>query len=272
MKSLLHLMLCCLSWSCLASEFRICADNRGIPPYLYVDGMGSAQYLAIQAAKNLHLTLKLDYHPQPRCMQGLAQGHYDALLVGSPSPAMNEIAVFPQDAQGRADTSLAYGHYRLVAFKLKTSPLRWDGQHFSPLDKPVLYQGGVPMVQLVMDRLNLPQQASARTPLNLIEMIRLGRADVGVVMEPLLRHELQQHDPQGLFEIIEPALLEADAYMGMSKQLIARNPQLARQVWEEIRRLRTLPEWPRIRAATENNQLPPAQIPTTGAQPAAQTP
>ncbi|MOA66070.1 hypothetical protein D3C78_1927010 [compost metagenome] len=60
--------------------------------------------------------------------------------------------------------------------------------------------------------------------------------------------------------------------MGMSKQLIASNPQLARQIWEEIRRLRSLPEWPRIKAATENNQLPPPQIPTTGAQPAAQTP
>lgn len=246
MKSLLGLLLCCLSLSCLADEFRICSDNRGIPPYVYMDGVGVAQYLAIHAAQNLHLQLRLDYHPQPRCMAELAHGRYDALLIGSPNPAMDQVADFPKDAQGSVDSRLSYGHYRIVAFKHKGSPARWADQRFSGSDKPLLYQNGVPTVELVISRLQVPQLSSARTPQSMIEMMRLGRADIGVVMEPLLLAALRQADAQEEFEVLEPALLEANAYMPMGKQLMQRDPQLAYRFWNEIRRLRSEPHWQQL--------------------------
>ena len=244
MKTLLGLLLLSLCGFGQATEFRVCADNRGIAPYVYMDGVGIAQYLAVHAAENLKLQLRLEYHPQPRCMAELAHDRYDALLIASPNPAMDQVVGFPKDAQGAPDQRFSYGHYRVVAFKLRDSSVDWNGRHFTGLDRPLLYQSGVPTVELVVSKLEGQNLASARTPQSMIDMMRLGRASAGIVMEPLLLNALREQGREKEFVVLEPALLESNAYMAMSKHLLQRNPQLANRVWEEIRRIRSAPHWP----------------------------
>lgn len=253
----LLLLLCCLPLSCLAEVFRVCSDNRGVPPYVHMDGVGVAQYLAIHASRNLKLEFRLDYHPQPRCMADLAHGRYDALLIASPNPDMSRVVDFPRDAQGQPDPRYGYGHYRIVAFKRKGSPATWDGRRFDGLDRPLLFQSGVPTVELSLRRLKGQgmDMASARTPQNMIEMMRLGRANVGVVMEPLLLDVLRQQGAEQEFEVLEPSLHEAEAYMAMSKRLMQQDPQLARRVWTEIRRLRNAPQWQKLYELSLSNRL-----------------
>lgn len=259
MKRLLLLLLCCLPISCLAAEFRVCSDNRGIPPYVYIDGMGIAQYLTIRAAENLQLDLKLDYHPQPRCVNAVAQQHYDAVLIGSPNPTLNDVLAFPRNADGSPNPAQSYGHYRIVAFKLKGSPAQWDGRRFNGLERPLLYQSGVPTLESALANIRNQPMTSTRTVQNMIEMMHLGRTNAGVAMEPLLLDVLHERNQLEQFEILEPALLEADAYMLMGRHFLSRNPQLVRRIWDEIERLRQDPGWPRIRAQVQANRLPPLQ-------------
>ena len=58
----LLLLLLCLSTACQATQLRVCADNRNVPPLSFIGGMGEAQYLLAQAAGNLQLRLSISYH------------------------------------------------------------------------------------------------------------------------------------------------------------------------------------------------------------------
>ncbi|MDP3847658.1 MAG: hypothetical protein Q8R10_14665 [Pseudomonas sp.] len=261
------LLLLLLPFSCLATEFRVCGDYRNVPPLIYTQGLGAAQYFMLKAAENLQLKLTLDYHPQPRCIHEVAQGHYDALLVSTPSHAVNDVAVFPAGPLGQLDTSRAYLLMRVVAFKIKGNPADWDGQQFSHLTLPVLFESGVPVVQMLMNKLSVPSRASAKTPVHMIGMMRLGRADIAIGLEPAIAYALKDNDPQEQFVILSPPLLETPVFLAMGKRVMARNPMLAEQIWDEIKRLREGPEWQKISAQVLNNQLTPT---AAGLKPAIQ--
>lgn len=261
------LLLFFLSLSCVAQEFRVCTESRGIPPYVYPEGMGVSQYLIVRAAENLNLDLYVAYHPQPRCLAEVAHGQFDALLIATPGPQMEPLVDFPLDAQGLPDTSLAYGHYRIVAFRLKGQQVNWNGQYFHGLNKPLLYQGGVPIVERVVQQLPDVPTSSTRTPLQMLEMMRLERSQLGVIMEPILLENLKQLGTTYQVEILEPALFEGDAYMAMSKQLMQRDPQLGQRVWAELGRLQNSEDWQLISKQVMSNQLPPLDALIKAAQP-----
>jgi hypothetical protein len=252
----LLLLLLCLSTACQATQLRVCADNRNVPPLSFIGGMGEAQYLLAQAAGNLQLRLSISYLPQLRCLKEVAARNFDALLTSSPNPLTEPLLAFPLDRTGQPDRSRAYMVMPVVAFRLKGAQSSWDGAQFGHLRKPVLYEKGVPTVQLFMQKSGVPAQGSAHTPQQMMEMILAGRADIGVALEPAIRYALQQHDPQQQFEVIEPPLFKAPVFLGIGKHFAATHAVLAEQLWNEIRSIRASPQWLRIRDQVQHNRLP----------------
>ena len=251
------LLLMCLSCSGFANELRICADDRNVPPLLYSDGMGIAQYMVPLATEALGVTVRLYHRPQPRCLYGAANGQFDALLLASPNTKTEPFVVFPTNVKGMPDSRYAFVSMRVVAFRMKGANARWDGEHFLDLTLPVLYESGVPTVNMFMDKLPAPSRASARTPIHMMQMMRLGRADIAVGLEPAVRYAMQQNDPDQQFEVIEPPLFTSSLFLAFSKPFANANPALTRQLWEQIRLLSNGDEWQSIKAQVMNNQLPP---------------
>jgi hypothetical protein len=241
----------------LAEEFRVCGDYRDLPPLTYAQGLGTAQYFVLKAAENLQLQLTLDVKPQPRCLQEIAQGHYDAVLIATPNALINNIVTFPIGSQGQLDNSRAYLLMRVVAFKIKSNPAEWDGQQFSHLTLPVLYESGLPLLDVLMDNLGVPSRASAKSPAHMIGMLRLGRADVAVGLEQAIALALQSNDAQQQFTILSPPLSETPVFLAMGKRFMASKPLLAEQIWDEIKRISESPEWQKISAQVMENQLTP---------------
>ena len=251
------LLLLCLSSACLATEFRVCGDYRTVPPLIYVDGMGVTQYMLPVAAKNLDLQLSITYHPQPRCLQETLAGHFDAVMASGIAPQALASLDFPKNAQGQIDPTRAYMTMRVVAFRMKGNPSDWDGHQFINLRKPVLYESGVAVIQLAMRNLSAPSRASARTPVQMIEMMRLGRADIAIGLEPAVVYALQSNDPNQEFEILQQPLLVTPAFLGLGKPFVKAHPELAERIWREIERIRRSPEWEKVEMQVLNNQLPP---------------
>lgn len=270
------LLLLCLSWPCMATELRVCADYRDVPPLSYIGGMGTAQYLLAKAAQNLGMPLSISYRPQARCLLELADQRFDAMLMASPNALTTPVLAFPQDGSGQIDPSRAYMGMRIVAFRIKGSRAGWDGRQFVHLDKPVLFENGVPGIGALMEKLPAPSRASARTTAQMIEMMRMGRAEIAVGLEPAIRFALQSHDRQGLFEILEPELQQTLIYLGISKQHVARHPDQAKLLWNELWRINNSPEWLQIRDQVMRNQLAPDAVfitqPSAAIQPAARVP
>lgn len=265
------LLLSLLAGPALAVELRVCADNRNIPPLVYANGMGSAQYLLPIAAANLGMHLSISYHPQPRCMLGVEQQRFDALMTVSPNAATFSLVDFPQTGDGHYDHNRAYLNMSVVAFRMKNNPATWDGKQFSRLTKPVLYESGVPAVNLTMQKLAAPSKASARTPVHMIQMMRLGRADIGIGLEPAVSYVLKTEDPEDEFEIFQPPLFSAAIYLGIGKAFHAANPELSQDLWDEIQQLKNSPEWHAIEEQVLNNQLPPTVELLNANQPREQT-
>lgn len=249
------LLLLCLAIPCFADSFRVCADNRNVPPYIYAKGLGVAQYLLLKTAQNLQLPVRLSYAPQPRCLHDLGQGLYEAALTVSSNALVDDIVSFPRRPDGQIDAARAYGRIRIMAFRLKGNPASWDGKQFSHLHQPVLYEKGVPMLQSLMSTLAVPSKASAWTPIEMIAMLRLQRADIALGLEPAVIYALQTADPDHQFEIIEPPIYEALAFLGVSKSFYAKNPVLAERIWDELQHIQQTPEWLQIREQVMQNQL-----------------
>ena len=251
------LLLLCLSFPCLATELRVCADDRNVPPLIYADGMGIAQYLLPVATEALGITLRLYYRPQPRCLYEAAQGQFDAVLVVSPNTKTEPFVAFPRNPAGELETQYAFVNMKVIAFRMKGSTARWDGTQFLDFTLPVLYESGVPIVNLFMEALPAPSRASARTPIHMMQMMRLGRADIAVGLEPAVRYAMQQNDPEQQFEVVEPPLLRTSAFIAFGKPFAKAHPELTRQLWEQIRLLSDGEEWQAIKAQVMKNQLPP---------------
>ena len=267
------LLLLCLSFPCLATELRVCADDRNVPPLIYADGMGIAQYLVPEATEALGIKLRLFYKPQPRCLYEAAQGQMDAVLVASPNPKTEPFVVFPRNAAGEPEIKYAFLNMKVIAFRMKGANARWDGTQFLDFKLPVLYESGVPAVNIFMDKLPAPSRASARTPIHMMQMMRLGRADIAVGLEPAVRYAMQQNDPEHQFEVVEPPLFISSLYIGFGKPFAKAHPELTRQLWEQIRLLSDGEEWQAIKAQVMKNQLPPTpqleQAAQLGLEPAA---
>lgn len=261
------LLTCLLSVPALATELRVCSDNRNVPPLIYVDGMGAAQYILPRVAANLGLDLSIVYHPQPRCLLEVDQGHFDAVLVAAPNPITLNTLAFPITKDGQFDRNRAYLDMTVVAFRLKTSQAQWDGKHFSNLDKQVLYEVGVPSIHSLMQEIDVPSKASARTPVHMINMMRLQRADIGIGLGPAVAYALHVEDPDAEFEIIQPPLLQTTAYLGLGKTFQAANPELSERLWDEIRRFIASPQWQAVAEQVQNNHLPPEGSPAVPVQP-----
>jgi hypothetical protein len=254
------LLLFCLSLPCWASEFRVCAGDQDLPPLIYPQGMGTAQYLLLKTTENLQLQLRLDYKPQVRCLYQLEQGDYDAVLTVGNVPKNREILDLPLDNQGVVDRSFAFGTARIIAFKMSRIAASWDGKQFINLQKPLLYQKNIPVIELVISKLNLalPANNAARTTEQLFNMLRHNRAHIALGFEADIRAAMQRYDPYHEFVILEPPLHEFDAFLGLNKNFVQHNPQQAGQIWAEFKRLYHSPEWLKIQQQVESNQLTPA--------------
>lgn len=249
------LLLLCLTTPCVAESFRVCADNRNVPPYIYAKGLGVAQYLLLKTAQNLQLSVAIVYAPQPRCLHDLNQGLYDAVLTVSPSAPVNDIIRFPLRPDGQIDTEKAFGQMRIMAFRLKGSSANWDGKHFTNLQQPVLFEKGVPVLQSLTNELAVPSNASVWTPTEMIAMLRLHRADIALGLEPAVIYAMQTADPEHQVEIIEPAFYEATIFLGLRKSFYAEKTGLAERIWDEFQHIQRSPQWLQIREQVMQNQL-----------------
>lgn len=263
------LLLSLLSAPVLAAELRVCSDNRNVPPLSYVGGMGAAQYILPHAVANLGMDLSITYHPQPRCLLEVEQGHFDAIMLASPNAITLKTLDFPMTASGQFDQSRAYLKLRVVAFRMKRNKAAWNGKSFSNLSKPVLYETGVPAVELVMRAIQVESKASARTPVHMIGMMRRDRADIGIGLEPAVTYALRTEDPNDEFEILQQPLFQSSIYLGIGKAFHAANPELSERLWDEIRRFIASPQWQSVEEQVLNNQLTPDVHPSVQSQPAA---
>lgn len=238
------LLLFCLG-SAQAQTLRVCIGDASNPPLTFADHDGQAQYLIRQAVSQQGWTVEFEPVPWRRCRAGVESGRYDAAGTATATPSNRQFMHFPQFA-GQLDERQSLGEFKVLVYRVRGTSADWDGQRFSGLHSPVLYNAGFAAVADHLQRLQVAHDDSAQTIHQMMQMLLLGRAQLGVGQEASVQLELQNREFAERIEVLPVPLLQAGLFLGVNKQFYAEHPEVIDAIWRSIGQLRNSPEWSQL--------------------------
>ena len=239
---LLSGLLLSVASSLHAQTLKVCIGNGDNPPLSFPDHDGQAQYLIRHAT--LEQGWQVEFYPVPwrRCRAGVASGHYDAAGTATATPSNQQIMAFPRQA-GVPDTTQILGEFHLVVVRPVGSVVDWDGNRFSGLDSPVLYNAGFVAAGDRLKQLGVAGDDRTKLLHQMMQMLLLGRGQVGIGQAPIVELNLQKPEFAGRLEVLPTPFVRTGLYLGFNKDFYARHGLLVDALWQAIGRMRTAPEW-----------------------------
>jgi polar amino acid transport system substrate-binding protein len=221
------------------------------PPYYLGSGTSidwDKPGIVLEVFKSLENRLAVQVHfvrnPWERGLGLLQANQVDGVFNASFRPERMELGVYPMK-DGNIDPSKRTFTNAYFLYKLKDSPLQWDGEQFSNLNGDIGAVRGYAVVgDLEEMGVNVYEGPDQLDNLRKLAQGRLaGVADIGTMIDLYLRDY-----PEELGDIVkvEPPLREKDYYLILSHHFVQQHPQLATDIWNEIERIRESGEYDEI--------------------------
>lgn len=239
----------CLLWLLVATCYgapptlTFCHEDQNAYPWVMTDDTGLNLELLSLVQQALALQVVYVAVPWKRCLSGMQQGLYDGAFAASFKPERLQMGHYPTDADGRPDASRRLHSSRYTLYRRVGSAVSWDGQRFSQVNGRVGSLSGFSIGDVLLAH-GLEVDESSRDPLALLQMLAHGRVEA-VALQTLRGDFLLQANPQ-LTQRVEklPQLLEEKSYyLMLSNALLARDPELAERIWDEVQRQRESPAY-----------------------------
>jgi polar amino acid transport system substrate-binding protein len=230
-----------------AEPIRICITDIAYPPYLYPDREGSIQWLVRQAA--LHTGLRADFAPMPikRCIAQIAAGQMDARIAGSSAVTRAGLR-FPMK-DGVTDAGRALGSAREMLFRLKNSPVEWDGRQMEHVTGPVLMQPGFPTTELLLKRFGVQIDSGGKTLEANLGKLLAGRGQLAIGFEFYAAGVLARPEFSGKIEMLPIPIHEAGYYLAFSPAYYAAHGADVERLWAACAEVRHGAEYEALRQA-----------------------
>lgn len=238
------LLLCCLG-NAQAHTLRVCIGDMNSPPLTFVDHDGQAQYLIRQAVSSQGWTVEFEPVPWRRCRAGVESGRYDAAGTATATPSNQSFMAFPLRA-GKLDETRALGEFKVLVYRALGTGADWDGQRFTGLHTPVLYNAGFMAVADRLQQLQVAHDESAKTTQQMMQMLLHGRAQLAIGQAPSVLRNVQKAEFAGRIEALPIPFMRAGLFLGVNKQFYAQHPTVIEAIWSAISRLRSAPEWSKL--------------------------
>ena len=237
------LVLCSMLAVPMAPAFgmTLCVSDRPAAPLTFPDHDGQGQYLTRVAARAAGVEPLFVVLPWRRCVEAVRIGQVDGVLGAQAFQTFKEFMRFPLK-NGVPDSSYALGVDTWVFVTRADQPLHWNGKTLAGLNTSVSYPSGVNVVRLALDRLGIQNSDSAKTSLQLMQMLKANRFQVVVIRESDAQAFLAQQEFKSL-RILAPAFLLSDAYLAFGSDYAEAYPDVVAATWEAIRRVRGSREW-----------------------------
>lgn len=239
-----RLLLSCVALPALVAPvfgMTLCVSDRPAAPLTFPDHDGQGQYLSRTAARAAGVEPSFVVLPWRRCVEALRAGQVDGVLGVQAFHAYKDFMRFPLK-NGLPDRSYALGVDTWVFVTRADVSLRWDGRTLAGLNTPVFYPSGVNVVRMMLDELGIRNSDTAKTALQLVQMLRAGRFQAVVIRESDALGFLDQEEFKAL-RILAPAFLLSDAYLTFGNDYAETHPAVVAATWEAIRRVRASREW-----------------------------
>ena len=183
-------------------------------------------------AKHLNLQVTFKRFAWIRCLQLLESGHVDGIFPASYKPERMPLGAYPMK-NGKVDSSRKTRDNTYYLYKLKGSPLKWDGQRITRLEGAI----GVPVGWAIAGDLKDMGVAVAdiHLPASSMQMLLhkrfAGLALLETVADAYFREKTEEYNT---IVKLSPPLKSKAYYLMLSHQFIDRQPEMAEKIWNTI--------------------------------------
>lgn len=213
---------------------QVCIANEEVPPYTSQQQPEALGQTALrEAARRQGWQVQFNIRPWRRCLAETASGNFQAVLPVGPSAENVQRLKFPQVA-GQPDLAQVLGEIRVLAIRVQGNAAEWDGQRFSGLTGPVLYLGGLSVVDAFFARTGQASDSSAKTALAMVRMLLAQRSNMAVDLEDRVRSMLAQDEFRDRLEVLPRPVLSGPVFLAVAPSFYAESPQVVEQLWRDM--------------------------------------
>ncbi len=236
-----------------ALELVLATDDTPGPPYIIGGGTSfNEQKPGIEielynlVARRLNLQITFKRLSWVRCLNLLESGHVDGIFPASFKPERMKLGGYPMK-NGMPDSSRKTRDNAYYLYKLKASPLSWDGRRITHLDGSI----GVPVGWAIASDLKAigVMVSDIRLPASSMRMLLhnrfAGLALLGTVADAYLREKPEEYST---IVRLSPPLKSKAYYLMLSHQFIDRQPEMAEKIWNTIAEVQQTEEYRKVTA------------------------
>jgi polar amino acid transport system substrate-binding protein len=233
------------SVSLFGKEIEVVLSTDDTPGYPYIIGEGKDYdwikpgieiELYQRMAKMLDLKIKFIRRPWARCLNDLEVGEVDGIFPASFKEKRLKMGQYPMK-NGKVDESKKTRDNTYYFYKLKDSPVNWDGKNFKYLTKSVGATRGWAIVDnlkkmgVKVEETNSPEQDLEKMLVGRID----GAASLETVMDVYLKSNKERY--KNIIKVPIP-LRKKPYYLMLSHQFVNKHPKLSQKMWNTIAEIR----------------------------------
>ncbi|MBF0206151.1 MAG: transporter substrate-binding domain-containing protein [Oligoflexia bacterium] len=192
---------------------------------------------AAMKAKKKNIKFNFIRMPWKRCMEEMKAGSVDGIFNASFKEERKELGAYPMNGttvdESRRITTTNYSFY-----VQKGKKIPWDGKTLGKLDGSV----GAPAGYSIIDdlkKLGATTEEGMEGTKKDFEKLGAGRLVAAAALDKTGDHILKSDTALGAkIEKVEPAIVNKPYYVMLSHQFVAKNKELAEEIWTELGRIR----------------------------------
>ena len=219
---------------CLGNGKDIQTTNPGIA----IDAMRTIE-------KKLNIKFNFIRETWTRQQKKIQYNKVDMLFIASYKKSREKLGVFPRNSDGTVDDTKRTISSSYVIFKLKNSPLDWDGEKFINLTGKISTQKGYSIVSFLKEKGAEVIENNSDTD---IKKLLHGRVE-GIAMHNNRYKMYFKDNPEISSKIIKlPIPLTTKPYYVLTSHKFYKNNQiLVNKIWEELKDMDKLEKFKTIR-------------------------
>ncbi len=198
------------------------------------DPPGIVVEIISQAAKELGLNIKIERRPNLRVLAELEEGTADGAFSFSFKEERLKNGQYPMK-DGKLDGSRRLVTIAYYVYKVKDSPLDWDGKQFINLNGVIGANAGYSIVDDLRKK-GVEVEEAKSTEQN-FEKLKLGRI-AGYATQDITADRIVASGQYGEFVKVPIPLATKDYFLMFSNQFMEKHPDIAEQFWAKIGELR----------------------------------
>mgnify|MGYP001256878462 CR=1 FL=1 len=212
--------------------------STGYPPFYFFDENNQPTGICIdvinQVARLMNISVRYDSYPWKRMLHNGKAGVVDAILPLFKTDERKQFLFFPETELVSEDNSF---------FTAKSNPLVYSGRLTDMIGSSIgvldTYSYGEEF-----DRINFAQKTIAKTPEQLISLVRHGRVELGIGNSKVITYTAKKITAANHIRFLSPPVTVNPLYVGFSKQKIG--PDFVRRFNDQLRKFKETPKYREI--------------------------